>query len=96
MVVGGTTFINDVLHTLGFHNPFEKNDSRYPAVTKEELAAANLDVLILASEPFPFQEKHVPEFQSFLPNTKILLVDGEMFWYGAKMIEAGTYLKKLI
>ncbi|EKN65939.1 Fe3+-hydroxamate ABC transporter periplasmic protein [Neobacillus bataviensis LMG 21833] len=95
MVVGGTTYINDVLHTLGFQNPFERGESRYPMVTKEELADANLDVLLLASEPFPFQEKHISEFQAFLPNTKILLVDGEMFWYGAKMEIAGAYLEKL-
>ncbi|WHY87010.1 helical backbone metal receptor [Neobacillus novalis] len=95
MVVGGTTYINDVLHTLGFQNPFEKGESRYPMVSKEELADANPDVLLLASEPFPFQEKHIAEFQSFLPNTKIFLVDGEMFWYGAKMVKAGVYLKKL-
>ncbi|WP_391118230.1 ABC transporter substrate-binding protein [Psychrobacillus sp. L3] len=96
MVVGGTTYINDVLLTLGFHNPFENEDSRYPAVTKEELATANLDVLLLASEPFPFQEKHVAEFQVFLPDTKIVLVDGEMFWYGAKMVTSGPYLENLI
>lgn len=95
MVVGGTTYINDVLHTLGFRNSFEKEDSRYPAVTKEQLADANLDVLLLASEPFPFQEKHIAEFQAFLPHTKIVLVDGEMFWYGSKMITAGAYFKQL-
>lgn len=95
MVVGGTTYINDVLQTLGFQNPFETEESRYPMVTKEVLADANLDVLLLSSEPFPFKEKHIAEFQSFLPNTKIILVDGEMFWYGAKMLTAGAYLDKL-
>lgn len=96
MVVGGTTYINDVLHTLGFNNPFEKDGARYPAVTKEEFIDANLDVLFLASEPFPFKEKYIAEFQAFLPNTKIVLVDGEMFWYGSKMITAGPYLKELM
>jgi len=32
----------------------------------------------------------------FLPNTKIILVDGEMFWYGAKMVTASSYFKELI
>lgn len=96
MVVGGTTYINDVLHALGFQNPFAKEESRYPAVTKEELADAHLDVLFLASEPFPYKEKHIAEFQSFLPNTKIVLVEGEMFWYGSRMKIAGAYLKKLV
>ncbi|SDN48053.1 ABC-type Fe3+-hydroxamate transport system, substrate-binding protein [Psychrobacillus sp. OK028] len=95
MVVGGTTYINDVLHAMGFHNPFTQEESRYPAVTKEQLADAKLDKLFLASEPFPFQEKHLAEFQSFLPHTEIILVDGEMFWYGSRMLIAGEYLAKL-
>lgn len=95
MVVGGTTYINDVLHTLGLHNPFANEGSRYPAVTKEDLAAANIDVLLLASEPFPYQDKHIAEFQAFLPNTKIVLVEGEMFWYGSRMELTGPYLEKL-
>ncbi|MGR6898221.1 ABC transporter substrate-binding protein [Rummeliibacillus sp. BSL5] len=93
MAVGGTTYINDVLRILGFENPFTNKKSRYPEVTNEELAEANLDILLLASEPFPFQEKHIAEFRKFLPKVKILLVDGEMFWYGAKMLEASEYLK---
>lgn len=96
MVVGGTTYINDVLHVMGFENPFINEESRYPAVTKEQLTNANLDKLFLASEPFPFQEKHLAEFQAFLPHTEIILVDGEMFWYGSRMLVAGEYLTKLV
>ncbi|TQR21712.1 ABC transporter substrate-binding protein [Psychrobacillus vulpis] len=96
MVVGGTTYINDVLHMLGFYNPFGKEDSRYPIVSKEQFTEANIDVLLLASEPFPFQEKHIAEFKAFLPNTKIVLVDGEMFWYGARMKLAGAYFEKIV
>ncbi|RHW35871.1 iron ABC transporter substrate-binding protein [Lysinibacillus yapensis] len=96
MVVGDTTYINDVLKRLGFQNAYNQAEERYPAVSKEQLSAANLDFLFLASEPFPFSEKHLTEFQAFLPDTKILLVDGEMFWYGAKMIEAAVYFKELI
>lgn len=96
MVVGGSTYINDVLHTMGFQNPFTNEKSRYPAVTKEQLANAQLDKLLLASEPFPFQEKHLAEFQAFLPNTEIILVDGEMFWYGSRMLVAGEYLAQLV
>lgn len=96
MVVGGTTYINDVLSQLGFQNPFNTEESRYPIVTKEQLANAKLDKLFLASEPFPFQEKHLAEFQAFLPHTEIILVDGEMFWYGSRMLVAGEYLAELV
>lgn len=95
MVVGGSTYINDVLHVMGYQNPFTNEESRYPEVTKEQLANAKLDKLFLASEPFPFKEKHLAEFQAFLPNTEIILVDGEMFWYGSRMLVAGEYLAEL-
>lgn len=94
MVVGGNTYINDVLTTIGFDNPFIAFDGRYPEVTTENLREANLDYIFLASEPFPFQEKHVKEFSKLLPKSKPLIVDGEMFWYGAKMIEASSYFKQ--
>lgn len=96
MVAGATTFINDILVHLGFHNPFAHTSERYPAVTVEQFKDANLDYLLLASEPFPYAQKHIQEFQAFLPNTKIILVDGEMFWYGAKMIDATHYLSAFL
>lgn len=91
MVVGTDTYINDILTKMGFVNPFAQSDERYPAVDKEMLAAAQLDYLLLASEPFPYTEKYFKEFAAFLPHTKLLIVDGEMFWYGAKMREAVPY-----
>ncbi|KYG89883.1 iron ABC transporter substrate-binding protein [[Bacillus] sp. KCTC 13219] len=96
MVVGDTTYIHDVLARLGFENPFAQLDGRYPIVSQEQFKATQLDVLFLASEPFPYSEKHIAEFQEFLPHTKIVLVDGEMFWYGAKMVEASSYLTALV
>lgn len=92
MVVGATTYITNVLETIGFTNPFTSFDGRYPAVTIEDLQQAQLDYLFLSSEPFPFQQKHIDELQQHLPNTRIQLIDGEMFWYGAKMQETGPYL----
>ncbi|WP_193768977.1 ABC transporter substrate-binding protein [Metasolibacillus meyeri] len=96
MVVGATTYINDVLARLGFDNPLARAEGRYPSVSKEQFQEAQLDVLFLASEPFPYSEKYLAEFQAFLPNTKIVLVDGEMFWYGAKMVEATAYFTELV
>ncbi|MEE1131235.1 MAG: helical backbone metal receptor [Caryophanon sp.] len=93
MVVGATTYISDVLETIGFTNPFTTHDGRYPTVTIEQLQDAQLDYLLLSSEPFPFAQKHIDELHSYLPNTRIQLIDGEMFWYGAKMKETATYLQ---
>lgn len=96
MVVGKTTYINSVLTHIGFNNPFTRKDGRYPAVSVEALQEVALDYLLLASEPFPYSEKHIAEFQAFLPETNIILVDGEMFWYGAKMLDAARYLAELV
>lgn len=94
MVVGDTTYIHNVLTRIGFHNPFASFDGRYPAVTIEQLQHAQLDYLFLSSEPFPFRDKHIQELQAHLPHTDIRLIDGEMFWYGAKMVEAAAYLRQ--
>ncbi|MFF5994853.1 helical backbone metal receptor [Lysinibacillus sp. KU-BSD001] len=94
MVVGATTYINDMLETVGFENPFTAYEGRYPVVDIEALKNAQLDYLFLSTEPFPFAQKHIEELAVHLPNTTIQIIDGEMFWYGAKMKEAAPYLKQ--
>lgn len=89
MTVGKTTYINDILNQLGFMNPFENHSGRYPIITLEEIQNEEPDYLFLSSEPFPFKQTHIQEFQETLKNTKIMLVDGEMFsWYGIRMQKA--------
>jgi len=95
MTVGADTFINDMLKCAGFQNVFE-NQIRYPELSFDHLKTANCNVILLSSEPYPFKEKHARELQSFLPNTKIILVDGEMFsWYGSRLIKAPAYFQQL-
>jgi ABC-type Fe3+-hydroxamate transport system substrate-binding protein len=85
MAAGQETFINSVLSALGFVNVVNK--TRYPVLTIEEIIEINPDVIFLSSEPFPFKEKHLAELQSLLPQSKIRLVDGEIFsWYGPRQI----------
>lgn len=94
MVAGRNTYIDSLLQTLGFKNAFSNCEGRYPAVTEDDLKHANLDYLFLATEPFPFKEKHLSEFAQFLPNVKPIILDGEMFWYGPRMVDAAAYFKR--
>ena len=95
MAVGGGTFINDMLCKSGFSNVF-KNYSRYPQIEIDELVQISPDILMLSSEPYPFQEKHLLELQPLLPHTKIVLVNGELFsWYGSRMVYAPAYFASL-
>lgn len=96
MTIGGDTFINDIMKHAGFENIFASYQ-RYPAITVEQLKTENCKLLLFSSEPFPFQQKHIDELQPLLPNTKIILVDGEMFsWYGSRLIKAPEYFQQLL
>jgi len=95
MTIGGDTFISDMLQRCGWTNVFAGR-LRYPEITPEELRAAQCDLLLLSSEPFPFKEKHVKEWEQRLPGTKVLLADGEMFsWYGSRLLLAPEYFRQL-
>jgi len=95
MTVGGDTFINNMMEHAGFKNLLE-NKTRYPEVTIAELQTANCQLLLLSSEPYPFAQKHIDELHTQLPNTKIILVDGEMFsWYGSRLLKAPAYFIQL-
>jgi ABC-type Fe3+-hydroxamate transport system substrate-binding protein len=96
MTVGDDTFIHDVIHQIGWHNVYDMQQ-RYPETTIEGLQKLNPDLILLSSEPYPFSAKHINELQGHFPQTKILLVDGEMFsWYGSRLKYAANYLQQLL
>ena len=94
MAAANGTYIDEMLKKIGFCNIFsEKN--RYPIISAEEVANLELDFIFLSSEPFPFKEKHIAEFQKLCPNATVKIVDGEMFsWYGSRMLKAADYFEK--
>ena len=95
MVAGAGTFIHDMLGRAGFQNAFA-HLTRYPEVTLGDLAAAQPDVLLLSSEPYPFAEKHFGPFREACPAAQIRVVDGEMFsWYGSRLLAAAGYFEGL-
>ncbi len=94
MVAGSDTFINEMMPYAGFENLIK--ESRYPEISIEELQQLNPEYLLLSSEPFPFKSKHLKEFENFLPQAKIVLVNGEMFsWYGSRLLGAKEYFSKI-
>lgn len=96
MVAGHGTFVNDMLQRCGLINVFDEGDARYPEITARELAEADPDVVLLSSEPFPFKEEHIAEFNMILPGTPVHLVDGAMFsWYGSRLLTAPAYFNGL-
>lgn len=94
MAAGNDTFISYLLNSAGFKNALPTN--RYPEITEEEIKKIAPDVLLLSSEPYPFNKKHKNEIQDLLPSTKVIIVDGELFsWYGSRLQYSAPYFVKL-
>ncbi|HEX8328813.1 MAG TPA: helical backbone metal receptor [Hymenobacter sp.] len=95
MVAATGTFIDDMLRRAGFRNALA-GLSRYPEITAEQLAAAAPQRIFLSSEPYPFGEKHLAEFQAICPAAKVEIVDGELFsWYGSRLRHSAAYFSQL-
>ncbi len=96
MSIGQDTFIHQMLDKCGFRNVFG-NLSRYPEITLAQLKAAQPDLILLSTEPYPFQAKHIHEFKDICPTTLVKLVDGELFsWYGSRLQHSVAYFERLI
>lgn len=94
MTAGQGTFISEMLNLSGFDNLVQID--RYPQMELEEIKELNPEYLLLSSEPFPFKEEHVEFFKRHFPNTRILLVDGELFsWYGSRLLKSRKYFETL-
>ena len=96
MLSGRATFINDMLKRIGIEN-MAAEASRYPEIDIKTMQKMKPDVVLLSSEPFPFSEVHRIKFQELLPDSRVILVDGEMFsWYGSRLIQAPDYFRRLM
>jgi len=96
MTIGGDTFIHDVMQRAGFENAFGDH-TRYPEVQLADLADLDLDVVLCATEPFPFHQKEAftADIEAALPDTPVEIVDGQAFsWYGSRLLEAPAYLQE--
>jgi iron complex transport system substrate-binding protein len=99
MVAGGDTFVSAMLGLPGGVNVFADHTDRYPTLTPEELVAADPDVVLLSSEPFPFKEKHAEELATAtgLPRERMQLVDGEyLSWHGSRTPGGIDYAERVI
>lgn len=95
MAAGNNTFINSMIRACGWVNCFAQLD-RYPQINQDMIRDAAPDVLMLSSEPYPFKEDHLFQFQTQLKDCTCLIVDGECFsWYGSRLLHAPRYFTTL-
>jgi ABC-type Fe3+-hydroxamate transport system substrate-binding protein len=94
MVVGGQTFIGDLVRRLGWANAFGDREGRYPHVQLSEIDRAGIELVLLPDEPYVFTAADGPEALTQVPT---LLVSGRLLsWYGPSLVEARVELGRLL
>jgi ABC-type Fe3+-hydroxamate transport system substrate-binding protein len=105
MTVARDTYISRMLGLIGWHTWPDAlggdgistaGAARYPVLTGDEPWLAQIDRVLLSSEPYSFNASHVAQVQSWLPRAQVQLVDGELLsWYGSRAILGLDYLAGL-
>jgi iron complex transport system substrate-binding protein len=99
MTVNADTFASGMLSQAGARNVFASKTERYPEITLQELAQAAPELVLLCTEPYPFQEKHRIELASAtgLPVERFVIADGEyLSWHGSRTPAGIDYAARLI
>jgi ABC-type Fe3+-hydroxamate transport system substrate-binding protein len=99
MTISDDTFVSALLALPGGRNVFGAGHDRYPAVTVEDLRAADPDLVLLASEPFPFRDIHADELaaSSGIERSRFALVDGELLsWHGSRTPRGIDYAERIV
>ncbi len=95
MTVSRDTYIARMLELIGWQHWISDSIARYPVFQWNEELLANIDEVILSSEPYRFTDQHVDALERQI-GKPVRLVDGEMLsWYGSRAIKGLAYLGQL-
>src|SRR3989338_8742696 len=98
MTVSADTYISRLLAAANWTTPGHAPSKRSPSLEIDERRVAEADLILFATEPFPFQERHVADFVRRFPAAagKAHLVRGDMLsWYRSRAIPGLDYLREL-
>lgn len=89
------TFIHEIMTRMGLVNVLADQE-RYPELDEQTILSLRPELILLSSEPFPFAEKHKRHLRSLLPDSQVMLVNGEYFsWYGSRLRLTAAYAGEL-
>jgi hypothetical protein len=101
MSVARDTYISRMLaavdwHTLPAREGGPQGAARYPVLQGDEAWLAQVDRILLSSEPYAFDGRHIGAAQALCPQASVQIVDGELIsWYGPRAIAGLRYLRRL-
>ncbi len=99
MSVNRDTFAHALLSQAGGRNVFAERAERYPEITTRDLTDARPDLVLLCTEPYSFEHKHIDELCSAtgLARERFVLADGEyLSWHGSRTPAGIDYAESLI
>lgn len=85
MTVSADTFVHDVMAQSGFANVAADAPARYPELAPDDAVARGVEVVLLASEPWTFDEAQRAELAAarLFGDARVVLCDGRDFsWHG--------------
>jgi len=99
MACGTDTFPSALLEQAGGQNALAGDQRRFPDLDAAAIAALDPDLVLLSSEPFPFEAKHAEELAEAtgLPVERFRLVDGEdLSWHGSRTPRGVDYAEEAL
>jgi hypothetical protein len=86
MTIGVRTYGASVLGALGWHPVGAAgDDADYPTVDLESVANEGVEAVLVPSEPYDFDERHLAELREALPSVPVTRIDGrDLFWWGVR------------
>lgn len=101
MTVARNTYIAAMLARVGWQTLPDTHGgptgaARYPVVRGDEPWLADVQHVLLSSEPYSFGAQHLAEARTLCPKAQVRLVDGELLsWYGARAVPGLRYLREI-
>ena len=101
MTVARDTYISRLLarvhwQTLPECKGGETGAARYPVLDGRETWLADVDDVLLSSEPYAFGPADMAAAQALCPQARVRRVDGELLsWYGPRAVPGLRYLREL-
>ena len=102
MTVARDTYLSQMLARIGWHTlPNVEGGpagaARYPTLAGDEPWLGDVEQVLLSSEPYRFDVRHLGAAQALCPSARVRLVDGErLSWYGARAVPGLRYLRGLV
>ncbi len=97
MTVSCDTYIARTLALAGWDTLPANATTRYPQVDLDQTLLQDTELVLLASEPYRFRERHVTELRTLpvMQGKTVALIDAEMTsWYGSRAIAGMDYLRR--